>query len=138
MSTFITKPDYSSSITDNLLDDITEMDDAVLDAAETEAIGLAKDYLRQRYDVETAFATEGPDRNSQLVKVIVDISLFYSHHRVNPRKIPEHRAKAYERAEKWLKMANKGEIELALPKLETDDKMDFVVYGGNTPRQNHL
>ena len=138
MSTFITKADYSSVIRDNLLDDITELDDSILDSCEAEAIGLASDYLRQRYDLAASFSAEGTERDNQLVRVILDIALFYAHHRVNPRRIPEMREKAFERAEKWLKMANKGEIVLALPKLEEGSKTQFVLYGGNRKRENHL
>ncbi len=62
--------------------------------------------------------TAGDNRSQQLVMVTVDIALYHVHSRIAPNNIPDLRAKRYDDAVKWLKMAGQGDITAALPLIQ--------------------
>lgn len=126
------------SIKNNILDDVTETNDALLDTAENAAIDLAKGYLNARYDCDALFALSGGNRPAQLVSACVDIALYKLHSRINPRKIPEMRKQNYDVAIKWLEDVRDGmNNPPGYPVLNTGEK-DYVIFGGNKKRSNHI
>lgn len=138
MSTFLVKADYLTRIDPDILERITDEDDDVLDVAELQAIEFMKSFLSARYDVDAVFDATGDDRNPILVMYGVDISLFYLYLRVAPEAIPEARVAAFEIAEKWLSKVQAERVNpTGLPKPD-DGSKDYVRYGGNKPRRNHI
>jgi len=107
---FIDKADYDDVINENILDDITEVDDDKIDKCEARAIRFMKGYLNNRYDVDAIFAKQGSERNEEILGYAKDITLYYLHRLVNWRKVPSDRAKAYNEAFQWLMGVNKLEI----------------------------
>ena len=74
---FITEEDYKVVIGDAALKVITQTDEANRTNAEAEAIEEMSGYLRPKYDCAAAFATEGEQRNRQLVMYACDIALYH-------------------------------------------------------------
>lgn len=141
MSTFITKADYGISISENLLDAITEVDDTKLDKAETFAIELAKGYLSARYDVDAIFAATGDDRNTVILEHCVSIALAKLHELVNARKVPTFRIDNKKEAKEWFVSVQKCEINpVGLPKLQGEQAADkdYIMFGSNNKRNNQL
>jgi hypothetical protein len=68
--------------------------------------------------VNTAYWIQSDNRSQELVKVVVDIALYYAHERISPQNVPELRDLNYRMAIDWLKMASRGEVTPALPKLQ--------------------
>ena len=135
---FINKDDYADVINENILDDITEVDDDKIDSCEARAIRFMKGYLNNRYDVDQIFAKTGSDRNEEILGYAKDITLYYLHRLVNWRKVPSDRAKAYEEAKMWLMDVNKLQVNPPnLPVLAGGEK-DFVLFGSNPKRQNYI
>lgn len=138
MSTFLTKDDYLTRIDADILDRLTDEDDSVLDTAEQQAIAFITSFLAARYDTDAVFEASGADRNPILVMYAVDITLFYLYLRVAPEAIPEARTAAYEIAEKWLTKVQAERVNpTGLPKPD-DGSKDYVRWGGNRPRRNHI
>lgn len=144
MSTFLTKDDYLTRIDADILDRIldTAEDEAaaedLLDKAEEQAIAFITSFLSSRYDTDAVFEAAGDERNPILVMYTADIALFYLYLRVAPEAIPEPRIAAYEIAEKWLAKVQAEKVNPAgLPKPD-DGSKDYVRFGGNRPRRNHL
>lgn len=138
MSTFIAKADYGQAIRNSVLDDVTEANDEVLNTNEKRAIELATGYISERFDATAAFAATGDDRNAQLVGVIIDLALFYTHKLLNPRKIPALRKSSFTEAMEWLKDIRDGEIKPDLPEKPADEAVDLVLSGSNLRRENHI
>lgn len=141
MSTFILKSDYGLSISENLLDAITEVDDTKLDEAESYAIEYAKGYLSSRYDVDAIFAATGINRNSVILQHCIAIALCKLHELVNARKIPTFRIDNKREAKEWFEKVQECKINPpTLPKLTGDDanKKDYILSGSNPKRQNHI
>lgn len=83
--------------------------------AEEEAQEEISGYLRQKYDCTALFASEGSDRNRQIVMYACDIALY---HLVSaqPQKMgSEVRKERYDRAVKWLEGVQAGKIIPDLP-----------------------
>jgi hypothetical protein len=138
MSSFVEKADYGQAIRDGVLDDVTEAEDGLLDVTEKRAIDLAAGYLKVRYDTDAIFAATGDDRHDQLLGVIIDLSLYYLHKRLNPRKIPAHRKDSYEEAMNWLMMVRDGDLLPDLPVPAEEDQEDIVLFQSNPKRENHI
>lgn len=138
MSTFITKADYGDLIQEGILDQITEFDDAKLDVAEARAISLMKGHLSARYDVDAIFSATGSNRDPVILMYAVAIALYLLHERINPRQIPEFRKERYNAAMDWLEAVKNEEINPpGLPVPSTGDK-DYIRYGSNPRRSNHI
>ena len=122
---FITEEDYKVVIGDAALKVITQTDEANRTNAEAEAIEEMSGYLRPKYDCTAAFATEGEQRNRQLVMYASDIALYHMVSAMPQKMGSEIRKERYERAIKWLEGVQAGKIIPDLP-IATDES-------GNTP-----
>jgi phage gp36-like protein len=145
MSTFITETDYQTSIDSDILLRIAGGNSglltSLLDDAENTAIELMRGYLNARYDVVAIFNATGSDRNPILVKYAVDISLYYLYQRLPANQVPDMRVYNYEAAEKWLHRVQKQEVnppDLPLVPSPDGDAKEYVQYGSNPRRNNHL
>ena len=135
---FITKSDIEGSIRDYLLDQMTEFNDNHLDRAISYAVDFAKGYLNARYDVAEIFSKTGNDRSLLVLMKCIDVAIWNLHSLINPRKIPEFRQKKYDEAKEWFSMVQAGEINQPdLPVPATDEK-DYVKFGSNPRRINHI
>lgn len=112
---FITDDDYSvlvrTEIKNILLENYSE---TKIKAAEQMGISQVKNYLSGKYDVEKIFSKTGDERNSHIVMIVLDCSLYHLY-TPYPRKMPEIRAQRYQDAIDWLKLAAKGENTADLP-----------------------
>lgn len=109
-----------------------------LNASITQAIEEASGYLRSRHDVELIFATTGESRNSKLVQVIADITLYNLISWLPSKLASEIRLIRYESAIKWLKDVQKGIITLNLPLAgtSTGDQEDYQAIQFGSMQQN--
>lgn len=126
---FITEEDYKVVIGDAALKVITQTDEANRTNAEAEAIEEISGYLRPKYDCVAAFATEGEQRNRQLVMYACDIALYHMVSAMPQKMGSEIRKERYERAIKWLEGVQTGKIIPDLP-LAIDE--DGNTAGGTT------
>jgi len=123
---FITDDDYSvlvrTEIKNILLENYSE---TKIKAAEQMGISQVKNYLSGKYDVEKIFSKTGDERNSHIVMIVLDCSLYHLYTPI-PRKMPDIRAQRYQDAIDWLKLAAKGENTADLPPL-TDDSGNSMI-----------
>lgn len=126
---FITEEDYKVVIGDAALKVITQTGEANRTNAEAEAIEEISGYLRPKYDCVAAFATEGEQRNRQLVMYACDIALYHMVSAMPQKMGSEIRKERYERAIKWLEGVQAGKIIPDLP-LAIDE--DGNTAGGTT------
>lgn len=116
---FITANDYTvlirNEIKDILLENYTE---GKLKTAESMGIAQVKKRLAGRYDVAKIFGAEGDNRDSYIVMIVLDCTLYHLYTATVPNKIPQIRAERYQDALDWLKSVAKGEETADLPLLE--------------------
>ena len=79
---------------------------------------------------------ESDPRNMLLVRMCVDVALFYLHARINPRKIPSLRTDCYNQAKEWLMMVKDGDITPELPRpIDKQENVDTIPWGSNRKQQ---
>lgn len=83
--------------------------------AENRALKEIASYVGGRYDMETAFAMEGDERDEQLVGIAVDIALYRLYASLPGRVGYDSRKDLYEKAIAFLKEVQKGNAALAIP-----------------------
>jgi hypothetical protein len=141
MSSFIDKTDYADHIRNGYLDQITQATDSKLDKAESKAIAYMKGFLSSRYDVEQIFNKTGDNRDPIILSLAIDITLFNLHKLINYNKIPKFRVDAYNEAKEWLKGVQAlmiNPIGLPVPEGPDEGTKDYIVYGSNPKRVNHI
>lgn len=139
MSTWITAPDYASCIPADLLTRLTQGVGALLDDCENVAMELMRGYLSARYDVAAIFATAGTARNPIVLKYAIDITIYYLYQgQLEGDQVPEMRKDAYDAALQWLRRVQQQEINPPDLPLITDGTKDYVQFGSNGKRSQHL
>lgn len=112
---FLTTDDFKAVCDTQTLTVINQNDTDNLDRAERYAIEEVSSYLRTRYDVTTAFAKTGTQRNGYLVMIVADVALY---HLVSwlPKRIGfDIRETRYNQAISWLKDVQSGKATPDLP-----------------------
>lgn len=129
---FITIQDYKAVVEPKVLDVIHQTDTANLDRAEGYAIEEVSSYLRNRYNVDAAFALQGELRNKQLVMITVDVALYHLIAWLPLKAGFEIRDIRYKRAIEWLESVQKGQASPDLPLLTDEAGNDIgnpIKYG---------
>lgn len=139
MSTFVTKADYYVGKRQEVIDQLTDDDDALLDQAEADAIDLVKKKLHH-YDVETIFSQEDADRDKTVLRWCIYIVLYYIYERADDAFIPESVIKNYDDTMTTLDKISQGREQISLPRLEDDESVPSTKFqwgtstGSETPR----
>jgi phage gp36-like protein len=126
---FITEDDFKVVAAENSLTAITGGSPDNIENAIAEAQEEVAGYLRPKYDVQRIFATEGSERNRQLVMYTADIALWNMIASLPQRMGYDTRKERYERAIKWLEGVQGGKIVPDLP-IATDEDGEAVSPGG--------
>jgi hypothetical protein len=88
-------------------------------------------------NANAAYWKEFDPRDQKIVGMCTDITLFYLHTRINPRKISELRTDMYNQAKEWLTCVRDGDLTPDLPK-EVDIKKDIdTPLWGSSPQKGH-
>ncbi len=134
---FLLKADLLTAIRSERLDAITT-DDTVIDQVIAQAESMVGGYLNARYDVAAIFSATGTDRDPVILSHCVDVALYDLHALINPRKIPELRRERYHYAKDWLDKVNQAKINPPDLPLVDEGVKDYVQWGSNTKRVNHI
>lgn len=129
---FLTETDYDVQIRTEIKAVINQSGSSQALAeqmAEAEMIG----YLRPRgYDTAGIFSATAEDRNPVIMMYLIDMVLYHLHSNIVTRAMPKTRADRYEAAISWLDKVSRGQLDPALPLLETEDSTPTLKTGSNT------
>lgn len=128
---FISINDYKTVCTAYELEVITPLEADRL-AAEASAMEQVASYLRSRYDIATAFAATGAERNPMLVQACVNITLWLMVHRLPQNMGHERRECLYQDVITWLRDVQTGKASPDLPTYqgpEGEDTHSPIRYG---------
>lgn len=141
MSEFIQTSDYNASIHREIIETITRGDDEVVEICEDRAIDEMRSYLSGRYDCSAIFAARGSDRNTLILMMAIDITIYHIFSIHNPQKLSQVRVDRYNRAVEWLKAVAAGKISIAdaplLPE-ETLRNNAPTLIKGNAKKDQHF
>lgn len=137
---YLTKADLTPYVEQDVLDTVSQANDANIDKACRDAEAFAKAFLVHHYDIPTEYAKTGSGRDTLLVSKLVDIAIFYLHKALPSNQMPERRLFFYQEAETWLKEAKEGMMTLDLDTYkdaEGEDVPSKYLYGSNTKISSH-
>jgi len=129
---YLVKDDYTIRIDIDQLDKILAKASTgsgltaqqILTQAEDTAEAEINAYLSAYYDTATEFAIDGStnpgDRNKNIVRCMIDISLFNVFFTVSPRDIPVTRENLYNKCIEMLKAYRDGELDFGLTVVDAD------------------
>lgn len=136
---YLNKTDIEKGIYPEILQVISRVAENITQAIE-EAIAEVGAYLRARYDINTEFAKSGSQRNTLIIKLVREITIYNCYMISNPNNMPESRLQRYKDTIAFLKdvQSEKANIE-GLARLTDADTgySTYIKFGGNTKRNNH-
>ena len=130
---FLTKEDFKAVCDNQTLDVIGQSDDDNIARAERYAIEEISSYMRSRYDIGSAFAKRGAERNQHLVMITCDVALYHLVAWLPKRIGFEIREIRYKSAIAWLKYVQAGKATPDIPVITDEDGNDVgtpIAYGG--------
>jgi phage gp36-like protein len=137
---FLTDDDYSvlvrNEIKEILVEDYSE---TKLQAAQQMAIAQVKNYLSGKYDVVDIFGQNGPTRNSHIVMIVLDCTLYHLYTSTVPKRMPEIRSLRYQDAIDWLKLVASGQAtaDLSLKKDLEGKEFDEIKFSSKYKASNN-
>lgn len=130
---FITIDDFPASVHDDILTALIKGDQQKIDDNIDRSIDEMRAYLSGRYDNAKIFAKEGDERNKYLLRLALNITMYWIYKIHNPRKLTQHIVDDYERTLETLEKIQKGTIN---PEgLETPANPDDLDAGTGAPVQ---
>ena len=130
---FLVKEDFKAVCDNQTLEVIGQSDDDNLARAEQYAMEEISSYLRSRYNISSAFAKRGAERNQHLVMITCDVALYHLVAWLPKRIGFEIRETRYKSAIAWLKDVQAGKATPDIP-VNTDEAGEDIgtpiAYGG--------
>jgi hypothetical protein len=134
---FLIDDDFEISITPEILAKVTGGSLAIRRKAEAAAIAEVRKFMNVRFDADAELAKTDDQRDPDLIRIMVDITLYHLHKRINPGQVPELRRDAYNAAIDDLKMIANGKL---LPDWKQPDGTNtgskFDLKYGGVPRRD--
>lgn len=137
-NTFIDRADYLPKIRDNRLTQMTNGNSVIIDGAEQTAIQVVSDSLHTLYDVDSIFSKTGTNRDTQVVRWVTNLVLYYLYERIPQNQIPEAVILNYDETTELLKDLELGKRSVQLPLRETaDNKPETRFRHGGSAKRTH-
>lgn len=134
-SSYIAKVDYKYMMRTERLDQILEAsdedEDAILDSAENDALGVVRNALSPRYNMDIEFGKSGDARNKVVLRWAKVLVIYYIFERIPDEMVPDRVVKNYNDTLEALKRVEDGKSQVVglTPVTVTDD-----LTGQSTPK----
>jgi phage gp36-like protein len=122
---FISSSDYDSTIKAEILT-LTQGNEASRQKAEQDAISQVKGYLGGRFDIEYELSLLDAERNDNLIRWIIDISLYRLYNRRGEIEMPPERGVNFDTAIEQLKDARAGNYHTGLKLLDLKGDSNYM------------
>lgn len=130
---FLEKSDFNTAMYEHIIDEISADDDSAL--AQCIAIGIeqVKSYLKNKYDTQAIFSSEGDERNALILEYCKVIAIWELLKLCSAETIYDMWRERYDRCIEFLKGVAEGENTPDLPLLTTDagEPVLSMRYGSN-------
>lgn len=135
---FIEIEDLYTIIYQEQIEAISREDPAIPNFAIGAAIEEAKGYLEPRYNSTEIFSKTGTNRSKVVLLMVKDMAVYHMICLSNPGVDFEKMKARYERAERYFRQLQKGEINPPdLPRNEEDSGGGTILMNSNDKRNNH-
>jgi Protein of unknown function (DUF1320) len=143
MQNFLTAGELKTHMYEDVVNEITRNDDAIIDDAIDTAIDEMKGWL-SKYDVDNYLATVVPaERNKKLLSVCKDLSAWYLIHLCNVTIDYGKWQELYDSGTTWLSQVQKGQVVLNIPLAVVPGSnpatpVSPIKWSSNSKRNNHF
>ena len=135
---YLTIPEIKTHLYNEVVKEITRVDDSIIQFAIDAAIDEAKGYL-SAYDVDKIFSAEGSNRNNVLLLFVKDIAVWHFIQLANPAVDMQLRYERYKKAIEWLDKVQRGSVVPDLPQPPPpENENNFIKWGSNRKRGNYF
>lgn len=143
---FLSIAELKTRANPEIIDAITQNDDAIVEMIISETITLMKGYLNARFNADAIFNHSAPDpgpdpgpdpRDPVVVKILKDIVIYEVYSLHNPNIVSDVIEKNMERAMEWLRGVQAAKINPDLPKHPDPDEISYIISGSNPQRTLH-
>jgi hypothetical protein len=134
---FITIEDFNRKLSVDIRNQITDNDDTILDLAEAEATAIIQDAFSQFYDLNSEFAKADTDRNMNLVRLMLNLVVYFIYERVPDSQVPPRVVKNYDDTIREIRDIEAGKRSISLARIndiETGKPSTVFRWGSNTKR----
>lgn len=138
---FLTTDDFKLKLSVDILNQILQLDNSILDDAEQQAIAIIEDNLSPNFDIETELAKTATDRHKNLIRWMLNLTLYFVYERVPDDQVPERVVKNYDDTIAEIELIARGKKNTTLERVvdeETDEIHTTFRYGSNPPRGHNL
>lgn len=139
--TFLTIADFTLKLSEDIRNQITDSDDTILDDAEIQATAIIQDAFFDKYDLNAEFAKAGSSRHKNLVRWMLNLTVYFIYERVPDVQVPERVVKNYNDTLTELERIETGKRNTSLQKLDNEKtgrpETNFR-WGSNTKRSHDL
>ncbi|KOY85100.1 hypothetical protein AD998_02070 [bacterium 336/3] len=116
---FLVETDYPKAIRIEALNQ--QLDGTTVEEIEKDAKVEMETYLRVKFNTTAIFSAVGENRHRDIVRIMIDLVLYYVSLRISPKQVQETRLTQYNKGIKWLKEVRDGDLTPDLPKYMTED-----------------
>lgn len=137
---FLTATDFNMKVSSDILNQITQTDNTILDDAEKQAIGIINDNLSSNFDIDTEIAKTDNERHDNLLRWMLNLTLYFIYERVPDDQVPERVVKNFDDTITEIEMIARGKKNTTLARVideETSEIRTTFRYGSNAKRDHN-
>jgi len=137
---YLTEGDFVAKISDNILEQILDGNNTILDEAEQSATAIIQDAFAEKYDLDAEFAKTVTDRHKNLLRWMLNLTLYFLYERVHDNQVPDRVVKNYDDTVSEIKSIEQGKRNTSLLKLIREDnarKETNFRWGSSNPRTHN-
>lgn len=138
--TFLTTDDFLMKMSEDIRNQITDTNNAILDDAEIHATAIIQDAFYDKYDLDAEFAKTGDDRHRNLLRWMLNLTIYFIYERIPDEQVPERIVKNYDDTIAEIKAIEQGKRNTSLTKLIREDnqrKETNFRWGSNEKRTHN-
>jgi hypothetical protein len=118
---FITEDDFKRKLSVDIRAQITESDPDILDDVEADAMAIIQDALSPTYDLDAEFAKAEDDRNKNLIRIMLNLMVYFIYERVPDTQVPERVVKNYDDTISEINKIEAGKKNISLAKIVDEE-----------------
>lgn len=137
--TFLSIEDFELKLSEDIRNQITDSDDTVLEDAEMHATAVIQDAFYNKYDLDAEFAATGEDRHKNLLRWMLNLTIYFIYERIPDEQVPDRIVKNYDDTIKEIKDIEQGKRNTSLTKLirEDNERKETNFRWGSNPKRTH-
>ena len=136
---FLTQDDFKLKLSTDILNQIIQLNNSILDDGELQAIAMVEDDLSPNFDTEIELAKTGDDRHKNLIRWILNLTLYFVYERIPDDQVPERVVKNYDDTVKELEMIARGKKNTTLERVTDSETNEThtTFRAGSNPMRGH-